>query len=494
MNIEKEKPKMKKLAALLALFGSAALAQGLSKNCVDELIAAQAKSKDAASFSKDLVAEVVKTKAQLKLPFGKPKDSKVTGIGMTVGCLKNFPETPEGVASTLASAGLSAATGAAAGALGGAGAAGLQAANLQPKAAVFPPPLPAALPLKQCSGIFNTANKFCYDGTVYDKCDGIEYNPKTHTCEGGVAHATQCSEGQYNPETHGCGENNAVFAKCGTVLYNPATHGCGEDNAVYPKCGGTIYSPEAYGCENNAVLPKCGETLYNISTHGCSEDKAVLPKCGEHLYDAAVQKCENNAVVALQAAAPAALPAAEQCKDEESKEAPKKTRFGFRANIGGNMGDGFSFPNFGGGITLLVPLSSIYLVQEISFAHRSVDIGADITETAIEVPLIFRFRHNKDNLVFLGIGPLFGFVLSSEASSSGGNKYYFSRPAFDVGIATELGFRIGDHFTIDLRALHSFADYEYYEYSYNSYGYYERNNDSELFYLLKFQLGISLLF
>lgn len=71
-------------------------AQGLSKNCIDEIVAISKKNAnfDLMNFSKDLVTETVKVKAQLKLPFGKPADSKVTDIGMTVGCLKALPENP----------------------------------------------------------------------------------------------------------------------------------------------------------------------------------------------------------------------------------------------------------------------------------------------------------------------------------------------------------------------------------------------------------------
>jgi hypothetical protein len=187
--------------------------------------------------------------------------------------------------------------------------------------------------------------------------------------------------------------------------------------------------------------------------------------------------------------------AEQQCKPEdgESKGEALETRFGIRGNLGGNMADGFNFPSFGGGITLLVPLSSVYLVQELSFVNRTVKLGADIKETLLEVPMIFRFRHNKDNLVFLGIGPLFSFILSSEASGS--NKYYLSRPSIDFGIATEFGFRLGNHFTIDIRTLHSLTDYEYYEYSYNpNGGYYNTEKEEDLFYQLQFQLGVSVLF
>jgi len=78
-------------------------AQGLPKNCIDEIIAISKKNAhfDLASFSKDLVVETVKVKAQLKLPFGKPADSKVTDMGMSVGCLKVMPENPTQLLSML---------------------------------------------------------------------------------------------------------------------------------------------------------------------------------------------------------------------------------------------------------------------------------------------------------------------------------------------------------------------------------------------------------
>jgi uncharacterized protein (TIGR02145 family) len=74
-----------------------AFAQGVSKTCIDEFASLPDKRKnfDLEKFlSKELPTEIVKVKAQMKLPIGKPKDSKVTDIGITVGCLKAFPEDP----------------------------------------------------------------------------------------------------------------------------------------------------------------------------------------------------------------------------------------------------------------------------------------------------------------------------------------------------------------------------------------------------------------
>jgi len=91
------------LIASLIFASQMSFAQGLPKNCIDEIMASSKKSAsfDLMNFSKDLVAETVKVKAQLKLPFGKPSDSKVTDIGMSVGCLKIMPENPAQLQSML---------------------------------------------------------------------------------------------------------------------------------------------------------------------------------------------------------------------------------------------------------------------------------------------------------------------------------------------------------------------------------------------------------
>jgi len=82
--------------ACLIFASQISFAQGLPKNCIDEITAISKKNAnfDLIGFSKDLVTETIKVKAQLKLPFGKPADSKVTGMGMSVGCLKIMPENP----------------------------------------------------------------------------------------------------------------------------------------------------------------------------------------------------------------------------------------------------------------------------------------------------------------------------------------------------------------------------------------------------------------
>jgi hypothetical protein len=83
-------------------FTSAAFAANLPKNCTDEIVAlSKGSSFSMPQFASDLPAAVVKAKAQAKLPFGKPKDSEKTSIGMTFGCLKVFPESPGEIQSLL---------------------------------------------------------------------------------------------------------------------------------------------------------------------------------------------------------------------------------------------------------------------------------------------------------------------------------------------------------------------------------------------------------
>jgi hypothetical protein len=95
---------------------STAFAANLPKNCTDEIVAISKGSGFSMSqFASDLPVAVVKAKAQAKLPFGKPKDSEKTSIGMTFGCLKVFPESPGEILSLLKDVGLEGAKGAVAG-------------------------------------------------------------------------------------------------------------------------------------------------------------------------------------------------------------------------------------------------------------------------------------------------------------------------------------------------------------------------------------------
>ncbi|GBU24926.1 hypothetical protein R83H12_01562 [Fibrobacteria bacterium R8-3-H12] len=83
-------------------------AKGVSKECISEFTSLPSKRNDFVldNFLKDLPAEVLKTKAQMKLPFGKPKLDKITDIGISVGCLNAFPESPDELANMVKAVGV----------------------------------------------------------------------------------------------------------------------------------------------------------------------------------------------------------------------------------------------------------------------------------------------------------------------------------------------------------------------------------------------------
>ena len=290
--------KNKKLICLLLLAFQVVSAQGFPKACIDEILALPAKNPnfDVQKFLTDLPIEVVKTKAKLKLPFGKPKDTEVTSVGITVGCAKVFPESPAQIAITVKDIGLELAKKmgqkAVAGAVGTAlnPAAGPASPAPNPAAgpasniAIVPAPSPvvAGPVLKRCDFVFNPEKKFCYDGAVYDKCDGMEYNPTTHICIGDIATRALCNNIQYNPIIQRC-EDNAIRFKCGDNWYNPATHFCyNKSNVVVVKCGTNpqAYNPDLMECKPN--INANGIFLKNPVQHEGENYEAVL--IGEQIW------------------------------------------------------------------------------------------------------------------------------------------------------------------------------------------------------------------
>ena len=120
---------------------------------------------------------------------------------------------------------------------------------------------------------------------------------------------------------------------------------------------------------------------------------------------------------------------------------------------------------YGLGGYALIPVWGIYFVPEISIQNRTPIknyLSLTVTETGIDVPLLFRFRYREENLIYLGIGPYFGIVLDVQDNVTGTFKDH--RSSNDVGFACELGFRINEHFSIDIRGLSSFSSYGFGEY------------------------------
>jgi hypothetical protein len=165
-------------------------------------------------------------------------------------------------------------------------------------------------------------------------------------------------------------------------------------------------------------------------------------------------------------------------KKIEVEETEKSSRFGIRGNIGmaetspneivtiyGSTVEVKGGNTYGLGAYALIPIWGIYFVPEIAIQHREPIkdfYGLTVTETAIDVPLLFRFRYREENLIYLGIGPYFGVVLDLQDSYDGTFKNHRSKS--DIGFAFELGFRINEHFSIDIRGLGSFSSFGIGEY------------------------------
>jgi len=153
---------------------------------------------------------------------------------------------------------------------------------------------------EQCESVFNPANKFCYDGNVYDKCDGMPYNPSSQICENGVAAPAKCGGVGYNPLTQGCCDNAiyskstqqcvneaSVMTKCGNGLYSQATQFC-SGGGIYPKCDGEEYDVSTQQC--------CGNVTFSFSTHQCVWDGelVVYDKCDGQAYAPSTQFCQSG--------------------------------------------------------------------------------------------------------------------------------------------------------------------------------------------------------
>jgi hypothetical protein len=167
-----------------------------------------------------------------------------------------------------------------------------------------------------------------------------------------------------------------------------------------------------------------------------------------------------------------------KAKDKKKKESEKETRFGIRGNFGRvivypntvqyQYNDAFGShttteaieggPVYGLGAFILIPVVGIYFVPEMSIQHRTPVLdffGLTITENVIESSLLFRFRYREENMVYVSFGPFIGAIVNVEDNIDGTFKNY--RSGLDYGLILELGFRINNNFSIDLRAIGSYA-------------------------------------
>jgi len=145
----------------------------------------------------------------------------------------------------------------------------------------------------------------------------------------------------------------------------------------------------------------------------------------------------------------------------------------------------------GGGFSFFVFASFGFFdfVPEISIQHREAvkTNNLNITETAVEMPLMFRFLYSEDNLIYFGVGAFIGAVFNlieapTVADGRKGMKDF--RSAKDYGAVLELGFRINNNLSADIRGTASL----------NPFGIEKYLNANNAPSLMQAQIGVSYLF
>jgi len=150
----------------------------------------------------------------------------------------------------------------------------------------------------ECEAIFNPSTHFCYNGDVYSKCNGVEYNPATHICQGTIASPAMCNGVQYNPLVQIC-KNNVIETPCGASnnFYNSSTDFCYDSN-IYSKCNGMEYNPATHICQGTIANPaRCNGIQYNPLEQLCSGNNVYdYGKCNGSNYNPLTQYCSNGIV------------------------------------------------------------------------------------------------------------------------------------------------------------------------------------------------------
>jgi uncharacterized protein (TIGR02145 family) len=156
--------------------------------------------------------------------------------------------------------------------------------------------------LKECeiSG-YNASKYFCYDGKLYETCDGVQYDLTVQICgSDNKLRNASCGGASYNPLEQKC-EGGMLKDRCGSSdepyydpdeydWYNPETHYCHSDNKVYPVCGEGWYDPATHFCYNDSeIVDKCGSRteIFNPNEYECIDGgkiylkEAYQPKDGD---------------------------------------------------------------------------------------------------------------------------------------------------------------------------------------------------------------------
>jgi hypothetical protein len=338
--------KFSRIYAIAASFAfGAAFAANIPKHCTEEITAlSKGSSFDMKKFAGELPPAVAKAKVQAKAPFGKPKDGEKTSIGITFGCLKDFPESPSEIQSLLKDLGTEMAKGIAGDYANSASnnfqdspkkesVEGRDVIYLQngqkvtnatvtevgidevkyrvgARVAVYVAKKSDISAISYsdgakdffCGGVpYSSATHFCSAGQAYS-CGSKPYNPETQFCHNGKQVLKKCGKEKYDPSTHLCRESQIVskFGKCGDKSYDLTTHFCYAGQAY--SCGNKPYNPETQFCHNgNQILKKCGKEKYDPATHLCRDSSQIVSrfsKCGDKSYDSDTHFCHRNQVFA----------------------------------------------------------------------------------------------------------------------------------------------------------------------------------------------------
>jgi hypothetical protein len=310
---------MFKTVIMASLVFSVAFAAPLSKDCIEEFVKLP-KTKadfDIEKFLKELPPEVIKVKAQLKLPFSKPADNKKTDIGITVGCLKQFPESANAITPMLKDLSIEIAKSMAANKLGITENSESYKGVVESTSIIY---LKNGQEIKEATVIEIGIDEVKYkvgtravvyvakksdvaailhtDGVKEFFCNGTLYNSAIHFCHTD-GQTYSCGSKPYNPATQSCDNNNQILNKCGENYYNPAAHFCHTDGQTY-SCGSKPYNPATQSCDNNnQILNKCGENYYNPTTHLCHTDNKTY-SCGNKPYNPTTHYCGRQNIFVRQ--------------------------------------------------------------------------------------------------------------------------------------------------------------------------------------------------
>jgi uncharacterized protein (TIGR02145 family) len=117
---------------------------------------------------------------------------------------------------------------------------------------------------------YNPVKQFCseQDNKIYDKCGVKNYNTENQTCENATIYGI-CGTSNMNSAIEGCC-NNAIFTlatqfcfyadynvydKCNGIEYNPLEQIC-EEGIAFLKCEDEWYDPSLAYCDSNIVKDK----------------------------------------------------------------------------------------------------------------------------------------------------------------------------------------------------------------------------------------------